>query len=170
MSFLKKIIPAALNFIPGVGPIAGTVANALLNKGGKGGNNIQDQIQSTLDQQRSRKLAGESLDLSRESAGIARDEFAADAPLRESFREGALNFGDTGNPFSKIGPGGGAGSQTFNADSIPPELLAGLPESFGGADGGLGQGGIGSVLQQQMGLGGGGISGGSIRPGTGSGH
>jgi hypothetical protein len=177
--FLKKLLPTALSLIPGVGGIAGTVASSLLGGGGGGGGEeLRNSVQAERDMAKARALSGESLDVSREAADIARGEWETDEPLRADFREGALNFGSAANPFAMRG-GAPTGGSTTGGDMA--SMMSALSPQ-GGAGGGIGEavsslvgggpqaegpmGGIGGMIGKIMG---GGAPGGPMDTVTGGG-
>jgi hypothetical protein len=112
-NFFKKALPAAASFIPGIGPIAGGALGAIMNsigggdaaKGGLEGfgtaSTLQALLQQGKDSKRARELIEQAVGQSNEAADIAREEFRLDAPMRQGFRQGALNFADPTNPFAR---------------------------------------------------------------------
>lgn len=109
---LEEVGPALgplASFIPGVGPIAAPLLGALGGgaSGGIGGalggalaGLSANEIRQLLEQQQ--KDAERARELTNQAVGIGTEQFQKDAPLRESFRTGALTFQDPTNPFTSV--------------------------------------------------------------------
>ena len=120
-SALKKIGAAAAPIVGGIigGPVGaalGSAASGFLGGGddstaGKVGRiasaavpafqAVKSSRQAGRDSERSRALLDQAIGLSTGEAERAQAEFAAGAPLRQEFRNVALNFGDPTNPFAQ---------------------------------------------------------------------
>jgi len=57
--------------------------------------------QANRDRQRARELANQSVGFAQDAVNTQQQQFGLDAPLRDAFRMGALNFSDPTNPFSR---------------------------------------------------------------------
>lgn len=114
--------------IPGVGPIASAAMGGLAKFGGSGGDpkaalsgaaqgvgaqqvrkSIQNQRQ---DSQRARELVNQAVGQTQGGMDIALRQHRRGQPLRQGFRQGAMNFFDPTNPFStNVAAGGNMGFQ-----------------------------------------------------------
>jgi hypothetical protein len=107
--WVKKIIPAAVSFIPGIGQIAGPALGALMGGGAQdlSPQEIEALIQAQKDSARARELTESAVDRSRGGYDLAMEEWGKDEPMREGYRTGAMNFASRQNPFA-VNPATGA--------------------------------------------------------------
>jgi hypothetical protein len=152
--WVKKIIPAAVSFIPGIGQIAGPALGALMGGGGGGGagdlspEQIAAIVQASKDQARARELTEGAIDRSRGATDLAMGEWEKDEPMREGFRRGAMDFSSAQNPFAKnpatgAPAGGGAFPAGFDPNARYMESLGMRPGPSPGFAPSTGYGGTG---------------------------
>jgi hypothetical protein len=168
---IKNIGKAAVGFIPGIGPIASAGLNALdsalTGTGPEGALSIQDQINLQRDQAKARELAGEARKKSDRAVQVQEDLYAADAPLREGYRAGAMNFFDPTNPFARSSGQlvGGGPSLGFDPNSKFMQSIGLSPApspGFAPSSGLGGSGGVPEVSPDATGRPAGGVFGGLL--------
>lgn len=118
------------------GALGGAVAGGMGEEGGPTGQGIlqgagqglstQQMLeafrQQQADAERARELVNQGVDFSGQSADIAMNQFQQDQPLRQAFRQGAMNFSDPTNPFAQSA---GAGMMPQPQPQLDPRIAQG---------------------------------------------